>query len=60
MTDGEAEAFINGIELLRDGDGKALGCKHFKPFGGWLAEVKDDTTKKGNNLVLRESFAWRL
>jgi hypothetical protein len=34
MTDDEAEAFINEIELLRDGDGKVFGCKYFKPFGG--------------------------
>jgi hypothetical protein len=46
MTDDKAEAFINGIELLRDGYGKALGCKYFKTFGGRLAEVNDDTAKK--------------
>jgi hypothetical protein len=54
LSEEEVEAFINEIEVLKDSDGKVIGRKYFKPFGGWLAEVKDDEGEKIKELVFQE------
>jgi hypothetical protein len=56
MTDDEAEGFINGIELLRDGDGKVLAGNISNPSEGDLQKPRMTPPRKKRVLSFGGSF----